>query len=175
MHQPAFVPFAIALLLPLAVTANLGNFGSLGRISIHDKTETVCSVDTSDAAVVPFADNTHWVDAMTKCSVGLEGDSNDGLTCAPKDQNGAALGPTFDFWKAETGKDQDPAACYDECINCLASGIDQHLAVTTSCQFKVFYARGPAIKGTCNMGFDYGTMQANQSIPMMRRRGLKRG
>ena len=160
MHQTAFIPWAMAALLPLALCAPTFGIG-LGA-SFHDKQITVCSADTSDAAVVPSA-NYKWAQDMTNCANGMSGDSNDGVTCTPKDDGGSALGPTFSFWKSQTGKDQDPADCFNKCIYCLIEGIDNHRAVTTSCQFKTFYALGPAIKSTCNMGFDYGTMQPNQA------------
>ena len=113
---------------------------------------------------------------MTGCVRLLDADSNDGLTCTPQDNGGLSLGPTFGFWKAETGKDQDPVDCYNQCQEFLIKGINNHRAVTTSCQFKTFWALGPAVKATCNMGFDYGTMQANQKTfnTTVTRRSLRR-
>ena len=163
MHQIIFFSWAIAALLPLTVSAR--GMGSLGRLgSSHDKTSYSCSADDSAAAIVPFANNDDWVSAMTECVRAMDDGNNYGLTCSPKDNHGVSLGPTFGFWMAETGKDQDPGDCYDQCSDCLIEGINNHRAVTTSCQTKTFYALGPAVKSTCNMGFDYGTMQANQKV-----------
>ena len=174
MHQIIFFSWAIAALLPLTVSAAGARWAGLDHI--HDKTTSSCSADDSDAAVVPFAKNIDWVDAMTICVQNLNADNNDGTTCEPKDRKGLSLGPTFGFWKAETGKDQDPNDCYNQCSDCLLKGINNNRAVTTSCQYKTFYAKGPAVKSTCNMGFDYGTMQENQKTfdTTATRRSLRR-
>lgn len=169
MYYTTSFLWALGTHLPLALSApGLAPRGSVGRFqTIHDKTETTCSATTSTADVVPFAQNQYWVDAMTDCLGDLYTGTWAGTECAPKDDQGNPLGPTFGFWKGEThhSSAEDAYDCWTQCSGCLQEGINNHRAVTTSCQFKTYAWAGPAVIWTCNMGFDYGEMQvaANQT------------
>ena len=110
---------------------------------------------------------------MIGCLDQLNSSTWDGNTCAPKDSNGTPIGPTFGFWKGEThhSSPQDAEDCFEQCYYCLRGGIYAQQAVTTSCQFKSYAALGPAIKWTCDMGFDYGEMQVAPNLTVPRSLG----
>lgn len=172
MLYTIFCLWGMGSLLPIALGApGLAPRGSVGRFqnhhNIHDKTETICSAHTSTADVVAFANNSEWVNAMTGCLTRLDNDNWEGYKCAPGDSQGNPLGPTFGFYKGEThhSSPDDASDCYTQCSGCLQDGINDHRAVTTSCQFKTYAWAGPAVLWTCDMGFDYGEMQvgANQT------------
>lgn len=42
--------------------------------------------------------------------------------------------------------------CYNQCRDCLASGIEKGLAVTTACHYQ---AKRGLLGSTCEIGFDY--------------------
>lgn len=177
MHYTTLFLWVMGSLLPLALSApGLASRGSVGRFQgIHDKTETICSADTSTADVVAFANTKKWVDDMTGCLSNLAGDTWAGYECAPKDDHGNPSGPTFSFYKGEThhSSASDASDCYTQCGDCLREGINNHRAVTTSCQFKTYAWLGPAVLWTCNMGFDYGEMQVVGNLSSRRSLGTR--
>ena len=176
MHYTTFFLWGMGSLLPLALSApGLAPRGSVGRCSnLDDNTEITCSADTSTADVVPCAKSEQRVDDMTECLDNLDTGTWAGYECAPKDDQGNPLGPTFGFYKGEThhSSSDDPSDCYTQCSDCLQKGINNHRAATTSCQFTTYAWAGRAVLWTCDMGFDYGEMQvaANQTT----RRSLER-
>ena len=86
----------------------------------------------------------------------MNSSSWDGNLCTPaypaisKDLNPR---PNFLFWKAHGHSFKDAQDCYNQCESCLLSGIQNGLAVTTSCHYAA-YTVGYK-KATCQMGFDY--------------------
>lgn len=119
-----------------------------------------CSADTSDAAVVDFAQDPSWGASMHNCLDQLKGDTNYrwfGVDCQPA-KNGTnppeTLGPSFGFYKGNKNVDVLWDTCFDKCKPCLAKGIDNMRAVTTKCTWKI--DGWGSYGGNCWMGFDYG-------------------
>ena len=112
--------------------------------------QLTCSADTSNATVVPFAEDPGWASTMTTCLDALNtatwAEENE---CKPVAANGTALGPSFGFFMNGTKWD-DPADCWTKCNACLAEGIKNERAVTTNC----WYDAGKG--SSCEMGFNYG-------------------
>ena len=120
-----------------------------------NEAQITCSAkDGTHKDVVPGADTPAWVTSMKGCLGQLDTDKwVENHTCQPNDpaaNGGPLLGPaTFGFYS--TGHDwRDMRNCYKKCSPCLAEGIDNHWAVTTSCKYD---AGGGS---SCEMGFNYG-------------------
>jgi len=160
MLLTTLIGLTIMSILPLACSFP---FKSVLR-SMPLKGDTVgstwCSVDTSKASVVPFAQDPGWKATMSKCLSRLNAQDWNGTECVPASSNGTPLGPTFGFWKAQARYDipdqMFAGACYAQCAPCLQSGIDALYAVTTRCTFRN-HPWGPEYSCGCDMGFDYGT------------------
>ncbi|KAL8945629.1 MAG: hypothetical protein Q9222_007859 [Ikaeria aurantiellina] len=111
-----------------------------------------CSSDTSTADVVPFAEDPAWEYSMLTCLGYLNvPEWVDSAECSPNNGNGTVLGGvSFGFYsKGHNWGDQ--MNCYEKCMGCLARGIGNHRAVTTTC----LYDAGGGLS-YCEMGFKYG-------------------
>ncbi len=117
--------------------------------------QLTCSAhDGTHKDVVAGTDTPAWVNSMKGCLAQLDTDQwVENVSCQPNDpalNGGPLVGPTtFGFYS--TGHDWiDMRNCYKKCAPCLAEGIDNHWAVTTSCKYD---AGGGS---SCEMGFNYG-------------------
>ncbi|KAL8749159.1 MAG: hypothetical protein Q9184_006915 [Pyrenodesmia sp. 2 TL-2023] len=119
-----------------------------------NEAQITCSAkDGTHKDVVPGADSPAWVKSMKACLGQLNTDNwVENQSCQPNEGvvGGPVLGPaTFGFYSK--GHDwRDMRNCYQKCSPCLAEGIDNHWAVTTSCKYD---AGGGSL---CEMGFNYG-------------------
>lgn len=160
MHLKSLLLFSITTVLPAALAQGATGSGSFAQ--------TICSADTSNATIVPFAQNYYWSLSMGDCLERLNNTGWNGAACvpavpsnppsdyAPAQQGGFgpgdSLGPPFGFYKGNHGyakEGLDGLDCFNLCAQCLELGIDKERAVTTSCD--VQYANG--VK--CWMGFNY--------------------
>ena len=129
--------------------ANEGSSSSGSDSDSSGDSTPVYSADTSDGSVVPFAQDPGWASSMTSCLGQLNNAAWNGAECVPVAANGNALGPKFGFYKG--GKNMDNGFdCFNACQPCLAEGIANQRAVTTSCTWKA------GDKASCSMGFKYG-------------------
>lgn len=122
---------------------------SSGKISYS------CSADSSTAQVAPFAQQPAWGTSMLNCLHQMNNTAWNGYECVPNNGNGASLGVSFGFYKHEDGTSFSDVqlhgdTCFNNCVNCLTTGIHNQRAVTTSCSWGTGNAK-------CEMGFNYGT------------------
>ncbi|KAL8709193.1 MAG: hypothetical protein Q9220_006073 [cf. Caloplaca sp. 1 TL-2023] len=110
-----------------------------------------CSADSSNAPVAPFAQDPAWAPSMLTCLGYLNvPDWVDSAECSPNNGNGTVLGGTSFGFYSKGVKWGDQMNCFEKCMVCLAKGIENHRAVTTSC---LYNAGGGSY---CEMGFKYG-------------------
>lgn len=115
-----------------------------------------CSADSSSAPTSPFTSDPAWTTSMLTCLSQLDNMAWNGAHCVPGNGNGTTIGPSFGFYKSNTGFRRyylDGADCFRACESCLRQGIENGKAVTTSCE----WSPPPFQKGMkCWMGFNYG-------------------
>lgn len=158
MLLTTLIGLTIMSLLPLAHSSPSKPLFQPSPRQVDPIGSTWCSVDTSNASIVPFAQDPGWKATMSECLSRLNAQNFDGTECVPTSSNGTQLGPTFGFWKAQKRNDIPTYGdvCYARCAPCLQAGIDALWAVTTRCSY-VFYPYGKKDKVGCDVGFDYGT------------------
>ena len=164
MRCPTSILLALGSTIPLILSAPGHGFSLGGAASAIDSIaggsntgssgssddQLTCSAPSQTAQVVPFAQEPAWITAMTNCLYVMNNSAWNGAECKPADVNGAALGPSFGFYKVD-GNGGDGQTCFNNCEACLMAGINASLAVTTSCKY------GNKADGYCIMGFNYGT------------------
>ena len=156
MHIAFISLYFTSLLLTLPLTLcspQVGTFGGLVD-SMGHKDCVTCSANQKNS-IADFTQAPEWTSDMLACLQQMNNTGWNGAECKPAASNGAALGPSFGFWKGNV-RFNDGQECFDQCAPCLAQGINWHEAVTTSCQY--MYKDSTFKRKTyCTMGFDYGT------------------